>query len=146
MALVKPIGVTEATVCSGENISSIQTNLIFPPVPTILGCRGDAHASAVPSPPRCQRCSPGREGTHAGSHHQEGRFKQSVYARWLLLICFKAASSLPLRWDAEHAARGSADTGKSYIAFNSSCPTFSSAKLSQLTSHAAPFLLHKIFP
>lgn len=50
MALLRPTGMTEVTACGGENISSVQRNLISPPVPTILRCPDleDGHASAVP--------------------------------------------------------------------------------------------------
>lgn len=124
MDLLKPTGVT---TCSGENLSSIQRNLISSPVPTISGCPdwGDTAHQQCPSPPRCWRCSPGREGTHTASHRQEGRLKQSVYTRWLLLIHFQATLTIP--WDRMQSTQPWAVLlRESYISFNSSSPTFSS--------------------
>lgn len=148
MALLKPTEVTEVTACCGENISYIQRNLISLPVPTLLGCpsRGDIHASAVP----LASSLPAILSWERGHAYWVPPSRGQVWAVCLLSL---AASDLlqgnldsPLRRGTEHAARGSADRGESHISFNSSCPTFSSAKLSQLMSHTAPFLLHKIFP
>jgi len=145
MALLKPTGVTKVTVCGGENISSIQTNSISPPVPTLLGCpnREDTHASAVPlasSLPVMLSWQRGHACWVPPSRGQVEACLRSLAASGLL----QGNLDSPLRWDVKHVSQGSADIGKSYTRFNSSYPTFSRSKLSQLTRHTAPFLLHKI--